>query len=210
VKAVVPPYWTLTYLRQRLEHAFYRFTHPAAPWLTPEATVFLDKWLVPDYAGLEWGAGRSTLWFGRRVRRLTSIEHDPTWFERINQKLAKAGVANVGLRLVADAREYVQAAELFEEGSLDFVLVDGWAQLRDACVLAAIPRIREGGLLILDDAQRYLPLDVSVPGALGPDGEPLTPAWKEVAERLASWQRQVTCDGLRATVIWRRPVSSSV
>lgn len=204
-----PSFWTPTYWGHRFRDVFYRLLHPAAPWLTPEAIAFLDKWLVQNYVGLEWGAGRSTLWFAQRVRHLTSIEHDADWFDRIDRKLNKTDVGNVRLCRAPEAGDYVRAGDAFKEGSLDFVLVDGRAELRDACVLAAIPRIRDGGLLILDDAQRYLPIDASVPGALGPEAGPLTPAWKEAWECLASWKCQVTCDGLRATVIWRRPVPSS-
>ncbi len=203
-------YWTTAYFAQRLRHAVYRCLHPRAPWLTPESIAFLNKWLVPGYCGLEWGAGRSTLWFACRVRQLTSIEHDPQWFERTRASLAKRAVKHVRLVLCdAIAEEYAGAVAGFEDGALDFVLVDGASALRDACAAAAIPKIREGGLLIVDDAQRFLPLDVTVPGAIGTLAEPVTPMWKDVSERLAAWKCQVTCDGLRATVIWRRPVAAA-
>jgi hypothetical protein len=61
--------------------------HPDAPWLTIEAVAFLEHRLACDGVGFEWGSGRSTVWLARRVRRLTSIEHDPTWFEKIRRRL---------------------------------------------------------------------------------------------------------------------------
>jgi hypothetical protein len=46
--------------------------HPDVPWLTRQAVEILEDWLKPGYVGLEWGSGRSTLWFARRVSHLTS------------------------------------------------------------------------------------------------------------------------------------------
>jgi len=179
--------------------------------LTPEAVAFLDKWLGRNHVGIEWGTGRSTLWLARRIGRLTSIEHDPAWFERTCRGLDKLSVGRVRILMrETSAQDYAGITDEFEDGGLDFALVDGVSALRDACTLAAISKIREGGLLILDDAQRYLPLDVVVPNAIGPRAEPLTPVWKQAACRLASWKCQMTCDGLRATVIWRRPVAASL
>ena len=208
---MIRSHWTPAYLNHRVRNAVYRLRHPKAPWLTPEAVAFLDKWLGRGHEGIEWGTGRSTCWFACRVGRLTSVEHDPAWFVRTCRRLEKVSAGRVRVLLrEASAENYAGIADEFENGALDFVLVDGVSAWRDVCTLAAIPKIREGGLLILDDAQRYLPLDVGVPDAVGSRAEPITPAWKQAVELLASWKRQVSCDGLRATVIWRRPVAASM
>lgn len=88
--------------------------------------------------GWEWGSGRSTLWFARRLAFLTSIESDPVWFEQVRGMVS--GLSNVELRLVplehpneeTYAFDYpvlpanAAAIEAVPDASLDFVVVDGW------------------------------------------------------------------------------------
>ncbi|MCK5642361.1 MAG: hypothetical protein KAJ19_16255 [Gammaproteobacteria bacterium] len=67
----------LSYLCPRCLYALLRRQiwirmHPDVPWLTRQAVEILEDWLKPGYVGLEWGSGRSTLWFARRVSHLTS------------------------------------------------------------------------------------------------------------------------------------------
>ena len=45
---------------------------------------------------------------------------------------------------------YVAVFNEFEDGSLDFVVVDG--HYRQACILAALPKLKVGGLLMLDNS----------------------------------------------------------
>ena len=46
---------------------------------------------------------------------------------------------------------YVRAIDSEPDDSIDLVIVDGQARTR--CVLAAAPKIRPGGMLLLDDSQ---------------------------------------------------------
>jgi hypothetical protein len=52
-------------------------------------------------------------------------------------------------------REYVAAIDRYRNSSLDIVLVDGRARM--ACCFRALPKVRRGGILVLDnsDYQRY-------------------------------------------------------
>jgi hypothetical protein len=45
---------------------------------------------------------------------------------------------------------YVVVFEELQDGSLDFVVVDG--HYRQACIRAAIPKLKMGGLLLLDNS----------------------------------------------------------
>lgn len=195
-------HWSLRYAMDRANDAIYRWRHPDAPWLTPAANDFLASWLRPEHIGFEWGAGRSTLWLARRCARVFSVEHDPKWHERVKRSLDAEGVTRVELTLcAADSPEYARAIRAREKDSLDFVLVDGVSELRDACVEEALPRIRAGGLLILDDAHRYLPGRTRAPYP-GPD--PPTGPWLELQRRLAAWECVRTTDGLRDTALFIR------
>jgi len=96
--------------------------------LTRMANDILNSYLRKTDTGLEFGSGRSTLWFARRVAKLTSVEHNETWVSNVQQMLRKAGIENVDYRfLPEDAEEddageakYVKIIDEFENNSLDF------------------------------------------------------------------------------------------
>jgi hypothetical protein len=149
----------------RLRSGWYHRRHPGMPWLAPGAIAFCEKYLTQDMRGLEWGSGRSTVWFGRRLGSLTSVEHDPAWFEIVTAEVHKEELRTVDVRIVpldpdpvkppvahvGWGSSYVRVADEFADGSLDFVVVDG--AYRMACILAAIPKLRPGGLLLVDDTR---------------------------------------------------------
>ncbi len=162
---------------------------PGYPWLNAGAVRWLDRHLAPAMVGFEWGAGRSTFFFAARVARLTTIEHKEKWRRRLAQGLARRGVGNVTLRFVppSDApgrpglrpdlwRElgyapqkpefaaYADAILDVAEASLDFVCIDGRARV--ACALNALPRLRPGGFLVLDNSEweKYAPIFTAAAG----------------------------------------------
>ena len=72
--------------------------HPADPWLTRTAVDEISRYLQPTMRGFEWGSGRSTLWFARRLQQLVSVEHDPDWHANVTKQIAAAGLTNVDYR----------------------------------------------------------------------------------------------------------------
>jgi hypothetical protein len=152
----------LTWYPRRLAYKAYELTHPHEPWLAQGAVRFLDRELPRDGIGLEWGSGRSTAWLGQRLARLTSVEFDESWYQRVRERVN----GNVDLRYVPlehDRREptvpvydppprYVAVVEGL--GPLDFALVDG--HYRQACILAVLPALRPGALLAVDNTN-WLP-----------------------------------------------------
>jgi hypothetical protein len=101
----------------------------------------------------------------------------------------------------------VRAIDSIEPESLDFVLVDGmWRHL---CAEEAVPRLRPGGLLIVDDIEWFLPLpaDVVVGTRLkdGPD-----PNWQELAPLVLSWRHHIAYDGVSATGFFFKPVDAGL
>lgn len=201
-------HWTPRYLADRMRDRLYQAAHPEDPWLTPLAIQFLSAWLQKTDRGLEFGSGRSTLWFARRVASLTSIEHSPAWYERIRQALQAQGRQNVDYRLIEDQGKdrspaYVAAAADFQDNSLDFVLVDGIT--RDACANASICKIRSDGLLIIDDVHRYLPSRSISPYARTLAQGPATPDWGLFLEKVQSWRCLWTSKGVSDTAIYFKP-----
>jgi len=184
-------------LAARVRYWWWERRNPDKPWLTPEAVAFLDARLTADMVGIEFGSGRSTAWFARKIGRLTSIEHHEGWYQQVNGQLADGGITNVDYRfLPLDHPEsapeqdsydrmprYVAAVDTFADGSLDFAVVDG--HYRTTCIRALISKLKPGGLLLVDDANMW------------PGNQPPIPAdWTELSR---------TTNGLKFTVIWEKP-----
>lgn len=68
------------------------------PWLTYPAIAFLAKAVRPEFRVFEFGCGSSTVWWGRRVSEVHSIDHDPYWLERYKVQCG----ANVDIRLISE------------------------------------------------------------------------------------------------------------
>jgi SAM-dependent methyltransferase len=205
------------YVIRRLGQIWFQRSYPGSPWLTEGAVRLLDSWLRPTDWGIEWGSGRSTIWLARRVAGVLSIEHDARWHEMVRGMLADAGVAGrVDYRLVpCDLGElgdppdhpYVLAAEAVTDGSADFVLVDGMIRL--PCARLALRKLRPGGLLILDNANRFVPNpSLGRPATIHePRSEPREPGWVDVLAELARWRAILTTDGIWDTRFWVKPHS---
>jgi predicted O-methyltransferase YrrM len=135
------------------------------------------------------------------------VEHDPVWAERVKQGLAEHKVQNVNylpirLDVITDRKnaDYVRSAERFADASLDFVLVDG--RLRDECALAVLAKLRPGGLLVIDNADAYLPSKMHTPNARStPDGI----GWARFLELVRGWRNVWMCNGIYATAMWFKP-----
>ena len=157
-------------LVRRIWHLGYERLYPKKPFLAPAAVRFLDQRLPRAGIGLEWGSGRSTRWFARRLASLVSVEYDDRWHTIVGLQLAEDGLSNVDLRLVPldhprneptrpvydPLPRYVALADTFPDDHFDFIEVDG--HYRQACVAAALRKLKPGGLLLIDDTN-WLALD---------------------------------------------------
>lgn len=199
-------HWSLRYARDKVHLLIYERTHPDAPWLTADAVEFLNVWLQPAHTGLEWGAGRSTAWLARRVATLTSVESDVRWHDRVQGQIAAQALTNVTLLLMAaDSPDYPGVVERFPDVSLDFALVDGVNATRADCVAAVLPKIRPGGLCVIDDIQRFFPSDSHSPEAIPAHGAPATSQWAQLAQVLQLWKPMWTTNGIKDTALYRKP-----
>lgn len=196
-------HWTPRYLVDRLIVLAYERSHPHSPWLNRHAVHLLDSWLQPGDKGFEWGSGRSTLWLARRVRWLLSVEHSEPYYLRTRSQLAAAGLHHVDYRHCPQEADYVGASNSLPPQSLDFVLVDG--QRRDHCALAALPRLKPGGLLILDNSNWFLPSHSRSPNSRRWQHGPASEAWSEFARQVETWRCLWTSDGVSDTAFWLKP-----
>ncbi len=198
-------HWTPRYIYNRLKLMAYERQHPSAPWLTLAMVDFLESWLKPEDHGIEWGSGRSTIWFAERVASIVSVEHDPEWHRRVSAELKGNGIKNVDYYLRQDEDDYCRVADNCSLASLDFCLVDGVA--RDRCALSALSLVRPGGIVIVDNCNWYLPTDSRSPySRKGRDGA-YTEEWAVFWKQVENWRHVWTTNGVFDTALWVKPVA---
>ncbi len=137
------------------------------PWITFGAERHLKRILPRVSRAFEYGSGGSTLYLSERVPELVSVEHDPDWSALVGAQLASR--ANVRLELHPPTagedpayrstderyvgmtfRDYASAVGRFPDGHFDLIMIDGRARV--ACFRQALPKLRPGGWLVLDNS----------------------------------------------------------
>lgn len=175
----------------------------------------MASYLKSSDIGLEFGSGRSTVWFANRICQLTSVEHNDNWATKVREILTEANIKNIEYKHMpkdkkddeGDDAEYVRVADSFEVDSLDFCLIDGI--YREFCALKVIDKIRPGGILIIDDINRYLPSCSYSPNSRSIADGPKGPVWEEVAQRISSWRKIWTTTGITDTALFFKPCNQS-
>jgi predicted O-methyltransferase YrrM len=134
------------------------------PWFSYAAIDFLKNFLQQHMTVCEYGSGGSTLFFASRVRSVYSIEDNENWFKRVSDRVKQKNFQNVTLKLCPfdfknptafDQSEYLHA---IPTDKFDVVVVDGseeWTQVRPVCFQLAESRIKQGGIIVVDDSWRY-------------------------------------------------------
>lgn len=158
--------------------------------------------------GLEYGSGRSTLFFSRLLGKVVSIEHYERWYNKVKRSLDEKGVDNVEYLFVPknseldtndnsdeylqkftgneDRPEYADYANKvldFDDNYFDFVLIDGRARVN--CGLNAIKKLKPGGMFVLDNSERK--------------------RYYRLHQALKDWPKVYTTTGLTDTTIWFKP-----
>jgi len=210
--------FTFSYIRYRLLRPLLKFyykifniLHPNRPWTTPASIIILGKLLSKDMVGLEYGSGRSTQFFARKLKHLTSIEHHRDWYKKVRKELNTENIKNVDYQFVErnskheifsnpkswqekynintsfklrnEYYDYFQFVNKFETNHFDFILIDGRARVE--CVLNCIDKLKKNGILVLDNSNR----------------DRYFPALKV----LNSWRKVTTTNGLFDTTLWFKP-----
>ena len=202
-------YWLYRILRPilKIRYAFFRRMNKPAPWLSPTSILFFKQYLEKDMVGAEFGSGSSTLFFAPRISKLYSVEHNEEWYHLINEKLTGLNCTNVDYRFVVqndksdfvdevfdleekrdfeirrDYVNYFRALNDIQDHSLDFAIVDGRA--RTECCHEILPKIKKGGILILDNSERK--------------------RYELVFEQLKDFEMYETTNGLTNTTFWFIP-----
>lgn len=201
-------HWTPRYIYDRLSEIVYQRRHSDAPWLGHDMVRILENWLTPSDRGFEWGSGRSTIWFAERVRSLVSVEHNPDWYQLVAAKIKAKGLKNVEYHYCQNKGEYRGVAAKYASESFDFCLVDG--VVRDECALAAISLVKPGGIIVVDDFNRYLPTETRSPFSRTLEQGPETEQWATYQNAVQRWRKIFTTNGVKDSALWVRPGTERV
>lgn len=158
-----------------------RLLGEAKPWIPFEAADWLRRYIQRNMKIFEYGSGGSTIFFAERAGQVFSVEHDKHWHALVSKALEQRGITNCSIQLhepysivgtlsevdsaestrfIFDEREsdyprmsfdeYVRSIDVHPNHSFDIVLVDGRARM--ACIDRALPKIRTGGYMMLDNS----------------------------------------------------------
>lgn len=191
-------HWTPRYIYNRIALATYEKQHPDHPWLTCSAISIISTYLKSSDVGLEWGSGRSTIWLATRIKSLVSVEDNSEWYQRVNNKLKKLTLNNVEYLLENEEMSYINVANKFTENSLDFILVDGQFH-RSSCAVKAIEKLKIGGCIVLDNANRFLPCNSHSPNSRTYEAGPAFAEWQRFLDRVKNWRTIWTSNGVTDT-----------
>jgi hypothetical protein len=152
------------------------------PWINLPTTRFLSSRLRAGQSVFEFGAGGSTLFFLDKGLRVTTVEHDGKWFETISHIVSSHAQFSSWRRLLCeptirstqaepsdwanpdayasssshhqnhDFSAYAKSIDRFNNDGFDLVLIDG--RSRPSCVKHAACKVKQGGLLLVDNTER--------------------------------------------------------
>ena len=123
------------------------------PWYTYPAVEYLKQIDFRGKAVFEYGCGHSTLFWAERAARVVSVEHNPSWYARMKPQLPP----HCELRLETNPDAYADAIRA-SGTPFDVIVIDGLVtgRTRLKCARAAIPMLRPGGMIVLDNSD-WLP-----------------------------------------------------
>jgi len=118
------------------------------PWYTYPAIEYISQFDFSDKTIFEFGCGYSSLFWAKRAKKVISIEDNLKWFEKWQQEFNEP---NLDIRWRDEGKIYENA--IFEENQkYDVIVIDG--KRRFECAKAAIQKLADSGMIILDDSDR--------------------------------------------------------
>ncbi len=193
-------HYSIKYIVDRSKTIFQDFLNPDLPWLTKESIEIISKLLFSDDEGLEIGSGRSTNWFAKRSKFLTSLENDELWFKKVKIELEKSKIDNkVNYQFLPDVDAFDNYVDNLPNKSLDFCLIDGGN--RGKLANKIVPKLRSNSFLIIDNVNWYLPSDSFSPGSIR-YGEEIDKDWEAFSETVFSNRKIWTSNGVTDTAIY--------
>lgn len=213
------------YIADRLDFRFvydvitrsiFEMKHPNYPWITIDMINILENLLLKTDVGFEFGSGYSTVWFAKNTAKITSVEHDEGWCNKVNNILDSLGLSKKAtlmkvtgideLKMVG-VKNYLAPLVKLRDNSLDYVFVDGI--FRDECLALATTKIKSGGLLIMDNVDNYFAKNkISVSIRYKRDNRSKLVSslrMKKTIKLLTKWRCIWTSSAIQDTALWIKP-----
>lgn len=121
------------------------------PWISYPAISFIEKKCTPDKKLKVWeyGSGNSTIWWSKRAKTITALEHHKGWYDHIRSEISKYKGANVTYH---ELNESYPRAILKDKTKYDVIVIDG--RMRNECSKIAPGALSKNGVIIWDNTDR--------------------------------------------------------
>ncbi len=140
---------SLNLLKSGLMRVSQKWTdRPYVPWIPFHFIRVFEKLLTPNSRILEFGSGRSTIWYAKHAAEVTAVEDNVDWHSSMLKRFAQLGITNVNYRH-ATGSAYSRPAS---GGRFDLVVIDG--SQRAECMDFARTVVRPGGYIYLDNSDK--------------------------------------------------------
>lgn len=124
------------------------------PWVTYPFIDFIESRLNRSMEIFEYGSGNSTLWYAKKVRYVTSVEHEQNWYDKVKSNLPDN--ASIYYSHLVYGKEYCHFAKNLNK-KFDLIIVDGRDRVN--CIKNSIECLTSNGVIILDDSERSSYID---------------------------------------------------
>lgn len=148
------------------------------PFLEQPVIDYITATMPRNGIMFEYGSGNSTIYFAQFVKQVISVENSTRWYKLLAAELPRRNLTNVQLHFIpvdpsgrgsdpSDPKGYTSRSGLyknrlfthyasfintFPDETFDWITIDG--RSRPSCFMNAIPKVRVGGYLFLDDSGR--------------------------------------------------------
>jgi len=146
------------------------------PWMTYKTISWLENKLKKNSKIFEWGSGGSTIFFSRRSKTVVSVEHNESWYSKLNTKIKAQRFNNVNYFLIKPRKilgfnksiylssdesyrnmsfeKYCSKIKDYNDNYFDFVVVDGRARV--GCLINSLNKVKPGGYILFDNSERSI------------------------------------------------------
>ncbi|MGB4774136.1 MAG: FkbM family methyltransferase [Daejeonella sp.] len=119
------------------------------PWVTYSFIDFIKERLTKQHHVFEFGSGNSTFFYAKYADKVTSVEHDEAWF----QKIVKSKPPNSEMILCElETNGKYSRMPLTRDEKFQIIIVDGRDRVN--CCFQCISALTEDGVIVLDDSER--------------------------------------------------------
>lgn len=119
------------------------------PWVTYPFIDFISNRLKSEMEVFEFGSGNSTLWYAKKVKFITSVEHDKNWYDILKKEIPLN--VNLYFKELIYGGEYSKISTMPTE-YFDIISIDGRDRVN--CMKDSIKALKSDGIIVLDDSER--------------------------------------------------------